>query len=237
MDMHRGIYVIAKEAWPFLMRSDLEPILSRSKEFTSREPVGRHCESLYGMIEQAMELSEEESEGCKAATGYLQVGFDATELGVGDGELDLDHGKHQMIYSWTMLVPKEVTVLMQRKRPEALVLLAYYAVLLHRGRELWQVGDAGVYLFGRVAEYLGEEWVEWMEWPRQEIATQGSDEQRMIVILAEYSLLSGRLASIYKTSVRQCFNGINALITTPKMQSLNHPDDANANAKPQVAIP
>lgn len=168
MDMHRGIYVIAKEAWPLLMESDLEPVLSRSKEFTNRTPVGQHCTTLIERIEIARDLTREEKGACKAAAGYLQVGLDATEPGEMSA-VELDHGKNQMIYSWTMLVSKEVTMLMQRKRPEALMLLAYYAVLLHRGRELWQAGDAGVYLLEGVVEYLGEEWGEWMEWPRREI--------------------------------------------------------------------
>jgi hypothetical protein len=74
-----------------------------------------------------------------------------------------------MIFTWAMLASVEFMGLLKERTPEALVLLAYYAWLLHCGREEWQVGDAGVYVMGLVGDHLGEEWEEWLERPRREI--------------------------------------------------------------------
>lgn len=170
MDTHRGIHTIATSSWPALMESDLAPILSQSQEFTSREAVGKDCDVLKRRVEVSSGMEEEEKEACRRAIGYLQVGFDASsEKGVAHGESGEMENKHHMIYTWTMLVPREVTGLLMRKRPEALALLAYYAVLLHRGRELWQVGGAGSYLFAVMDGYLGKEWDEVLNVPRREI--------------------------------------------------------------------
>lgn len=166
MDTHRGIHTIATSSWPALMASEIAPILMESKEFTSREPVGSYCDVLIRRIEVSDEMGEDEKEACRMAVGYLQVGFDATENEEEDGEMN----RHHMIYTWTMLVPREVTGLLVRMQPEAVALLAYYAVLLHRGRDFWQVGDAGPYLFRLADAYLGEEWNEVMEGPRREIS-------------------------------------------------------------------
>jgi hypothetical protein len=95
------------------------------------------------------------------AVRYLQVGFDA----VADG----GEGRFHMIFTWTMLASVQFTGLLKERRPEALVLLAYYAWLLHCGRDQWQVGDVGVYVLGLVEGYLGEEWAECLERPRREI--------------------------------------------------------------------
>jgi hypothetical protein len=65
-----------------------------------------------------------------------------------------------------MLLRPEVTAMLARKQPEALILLSYYAVLLHRGKTLWQVGNAGKYIFDLVAQYLGKEWDQWLRYPR-----------------------------------------------------------------------
>lgn len=172
MDTHRGIHTIAIASWPALMASDLGPILAESREFTSREPVGRECDGLVRRVDMSKDMNEEEKEACKKAVGYLQVGFDATASTTCTSSPKSQRAgtnRHHMIYTWTMLVPREVTRLLVKKQPEALALLALYAVLLHRGRELWQVGGAGRYLFGVVDGYLGQQWDEVLDMPRREV--------------------------------------------------------------------
>jgi hypothetical protein len=166
--MHRGIHTIAKTAWPLLMESELEPILSWSSGFTSRPPRGSHCQQLRELVDGSEGLREQDKEACRLAIQYLQVGFDAA-LAV-EGEEELKANRHQMIFSWTMLAPPEFTGLLAAKRPEVLVLLAYYALLLHYGRKMWQVGDAGAYILGIIVDYLGPEWGHWLEYPRATVA-------------------------------------------------------------------
>jgi hypothetical protein len=164
IEMHRGIYTIAKSAWPLLMESEIQPILSRSANFTSREPVGNDCQSIKNLVKDAAGLAWPEKQACQRAIDYLQVGFDAVAE---TGEAPVY--RHQMIYSWTLLVTPEVNKLLARKQPEALIILAYYAVLLHHGRELWQVGRAGEYVLGLIDGYLGPNWDQWMQFPRHMI--------------------------------------------------------------------
>jgi hypothetical protein len=162
VNMQRGIYVIAESAWPLLMETELEPILSMSHYFTSRDPVGNECWSLHDLIDGSHCLSDEEEDATRTAIKYMQIGFDASEA-----EMEPSHNRHQMIYSWTMLLRPDFTTMLVRRQPEALILLAYYAVLLHRGKTLWQVGDAGTYIFKLVAQYLGKGWDQWLGYPRE----------------------------------------------------------------------
>jgi hypothetical protein len=164
IEMHRGIYTIAKSAWPLLMESELEPILSMSVGFTSRKPIGSDCQLVQELVDSSVDLSEAEKDATRVAIQYLQVGFDAAAA-----EEELYHHRHQMIYSWTMLVPPEVTGMLVRKQPEALILLAYYAVLLHSGKRLWQAGNAGAYVFDLITTHLGPEWDPWMQYPQNKI--------------------------------------------------------------------
>ncbi|KAF2817549.1 putative C6 finger domain protein [Mytilinidion resinicola] len=163
VEMHRGIHTIATNAWPLLMATELQPILSLSADFTSRAPRGNHCQRIRELVDTANGLGEEDKEACRLAIQYLQVGFDAV---LAEEE---QSNRYQMIFSWTMLVPPEFTRLLAAKRPEVLVLLAYYSLLLHYGRNLWQVGDAGAYILGIIVDYLGPEWDHWLEYPRERI--------------------------------------------------------------------
>ncbi|KAJ9144995.1 putative C6 finger domain protein [Pleurostoma richardsiae] len=168
VELHRGIHTIALTAWPLLMESWLRPILAWSSGFTSRTPKGTHCWRIKQLVETASGMTEEDKEACRQAIKYLQVGFDAA---LGDEEEDKEgYNRHHMLVSWTMLVPPEFTALMAAKRPEALVLLAYYALLLHYGRHLWPIGDAGAYILRIISDYLGPEWDTWLDYPRRGMA-------------------------------------------------------------------
>ncbi|CAK7223588.1 hypothetical protein SBRCBS47491_005259 [Sporothrix bragantina] len=79
--------------------------------------------------------------------------------------------RHKMILLWALIMPKEFADLLSAKSPEALVILAYYAWLLNHGKHLWQVGDAGQYIMGLVADYLSPAWDTWLEYPRHRMAT------------------------------------------------------------------
>lgn len=165
VEVHRGIYTIARTVWPLLLDSELGPILSLTAEFTSRLPKGSHCQQIRRLVDSSDGLGEEPKKAYEIAINYLQVGFDAA---LADEET---HGvRHQMIFSWTLLMPSELTELFAAKQPEALVLLAYYAVLLHYGRNMWQVGDSGAYILGIIVEYLGPEWEYWLKCPQNMVA-------------------------------------------------------------------
>ncbi|KAF1982596.1 hypothetical protein K402DRAFT_397322 [Aulographum hederae CBS 113979] len=120
VELHRGIYTVAMSAWPLLMESHLEPVLSLSSSFTSRLPKGRHCQPIKTLLDSAEELAETDKQACMQSVHYLQIGFDAV-FAKEEGE----HGiRHQMIFLWSMLAPPELTRLLASRRPEVLVLLA-----------------------------------------------------------------------------------------------------------------
>lgn len=73
--------------------------------------------------------------------------------------------QYQMLSAWTMLAPSEFSALVAQKRPEVLVILGYYALLLYYGRHMWQIGDAGRRILGMVDGYLGPAWRVWLRGP------------------------------------------------------------------------
>ncbi|KAJ5317811.1 hypothetical protein N7508_002319 [Penicillium antarcticum] len=163
VEMHRGIHTIAMTAWPQLMKTELEPILSWSSQFTAREPRGHDCQQVRELIVGSKSLLEDEKKTCLPVIDYLQVGFDAVSADEEQGN------RHHMLCTWPMLGSSEFTALLAAKQHEALVILAYYALLLHHGRHLWQVQDAGVYMLQIITVYLGTGWDYWLEYPRRGI--------------------------------------------------------------------
>ena len=162
--VHRGVHTIAVTAQQLLMESRIWPILAWSAELTSRSPSGRHCQGITRLVDEAVGMAESEKVACRDAINYLQVGLDALF-----SENESTSRRYQMISSWTLLVSPEFADLLEAKRPEVLVILAHYALLLYHGRHIWQVGDSGTYVFGLISEYLGPDWAEWLEYPRAQM--------------------------------------------------------------------
>lgn len=169
MDMNRGVVVVSTASWPLLMTTEVGPTIAASAAFARREPKGQHCRGLQELVDGAAGLSGAEREACRRAVRHLQVGFDAVEEAQEDQEGEEDSYRHQMIFVWTMMAPPELAALLTAKRPEVLVLLGYYALLLYHGRRMWQVGDAGRYILGLIMDSLGPEWHPWLKYPREKM--------------------------------------------------------------------
>lgn len=73
------------------------------------------------------------------------------------------------IFAWPILVEVEFTDLLEQRRPEALVMLAHFAVLLHWYKEVWLFGEGGRRVVECVSGYLGGAWGDWLEWAKVEV--------------------------------------------------------------------
>lgn len=148
-------------ALPLLEASELRYLISDSVAFTSSIPTGQECNCLLEMLNTNRNTNghgkdvdndnDDESRAVyKTTIRYLQLGFDA---------LRNQSGKQaEMIFLWAMLVPAEYMSMLAERRPRALIVLAFYTVLLRFGKHHWQVGDVGEYLFGLIEARLGSEW-------------------------------------------------------------------------------
>ncbi|KAK4973483.1 hypothetical protein LTR42_005471 [Elasticomyces elasticus] len=165
LEMTRGIYTIARAAWPLLLESELNSALVQSQDFTSREPTGDHCDKIRHLIDSAHGLLDADRTAYRLAIRYLQLGFDAIF-----STKEEDRYRYQILFSWSMMVPSEFTSLLAALKPEALIIMAHYASLLHLGRRNWQVGDSGSYILGMITGYLGLEWQQWLAYPQALVA-------------------------------------------------------------------
>ena len=88
------------------------------------------------------------------------------------------------LWSWLVLIPQEFYQATEERRPEALIILAYYAALLHTRRWHWAVGDAGSVLVKAINDHLGRYWETYMSWPLKvmsgNVFAAISDQEQMI---------------------------------------------------------
>jgi hypothetical protein len=75
--------------------------------------------------------------------------------------------------------PSRFSLLLKRRLPQALIILAYYTVLLDLLDARWWIRGWGRKVLGDVVVSLGDEWKSWIDWPVQtvlmkEVIHQGS---------------------------------------------------------------
>ncbi|KAL5357694.1 hypothetical protein BJX96DRAFT_172766 [Aspergillus floccosus] len=161
--LHNGVRSIARKSWALLRESALQPFLLHAEaRFRGASDDGDGldvggCAALMARIEGA-KLGAEITATYAATVDALKRALHA------HGHAG---GRPSVIgaTAWPVLVGVDYIELLQLRRPEALVILAHYAVLIHDCRKLWVFGDGGRFLICSIARYLGSEWEEWLEWP------------------------------------------------------------------------
>lgn len=150
------------------MQSELEPLLSITSNVsraakTAPSPCAE-CLPLERIID-AGSLDPASAEACRGAIQRLQWAFDM------HNSLPDPDGPHA-VSCFAVTVEVEYVEVLLTLRPEALLILAYYGVLLHRCRRFWIFGDAGECLIRAVAGHLGSSWHHALAWPLQVIEAE-----------------------------------------------------------------
>ena len=72
-------------------------------------------------------------------------------------------------FIWIFSAPERYFVLQQQRQPHALIIFAYYGVLLNSLDGYWWAEGCGKSIVATVDECLGPYWSSWMDWPKQAV--------------------------------------------------------------------
>lgn len=184
--VYRGVVLIAKEAWQALLQSKLRSIFTASAGIAEcRSSGGSQTSELRSVISISRALDREQKQLCLEAIDRLQWIFIPSDPdprkghgpggeGEGEGEAGRTHSL-VLVHAWPCLAHEAVLDLWCNKTPEALLMLAYYGVLMHQHSHFWTYANVGQTLVRTIARYLGPDWQHFMVWP---LAQVGQDQDR-----------------------------------------------------------
>lgn len=160
LDIHRGVRAITGASWRMLKETELQPIL-RDAEIALQPRAGecRECDALTALLDSS-DLSPASLKECRDALDHLRSLFQAQQRQ--DDNQDLG-----VLFAWPITLSGDYTKLLLKRQPEALIILAYYAVLILQYRRIWIIGDAGPALIRSITAYLGTFWEQWLAWPNE----------------------------------------------------------------------
>ncbi|PYH77258.1 hypothetical protein BO82DRAFT_345197 [Aspergillus uvarum CBS 121591] len=161
LKLHRGVRAITSEAWEALRGSILQPMLQYGQEkFAWDADLGAECQRIMDLIEAAR-LGEKTTAVYRQAIRALQISIHATGVTDADSRVKFVGG----ITGWPIILEVEYIEMLELRRPEALVILACYGVILHQARHVWAFGDGGRFLIETIQTHLGSQWETWLRWP------------------------------------------------------------------------
>ena len=176
LSIHRGIAAVAGHSWPALMAKLRARLGPDAEHFSANAnpgvTPGTECADLQARLADEdgdSELSKTSREACREAVAALQRAFDAQRVAEGRGRQVPEYQRFIDVQGWLVRVSGDYINLLARRQPEALVILAYYSVMLHRVRGHWIVQGVGKSLVRSISSHLGGYWAEWLEWPNHMI--------------------------------------------------------------------
>jgi len=167
LNLHRGVRAVVSESWQQLLHSNISSTLSRAERALDTASLQSHDQAafvgrLHILLNDA-DMGPESEQACREALKSLQLVYQSASS---TGETPPEHDPG-VIWAWPSLLSGVFTNLLMKRRPEALIILCHYAVLLHRRRHIWVVRNAGQMLISEITRFLGTYWSDWLDWPNE----------------------------------------------------------------------
>ncbi|KAL8720539.1 MAG: hypothetical protein Q9225_002609 [Loekoesia sp. 1 TL-2023] len=154
--------LVLREWTPFFKESDISPLIRSPNPQPPYDNIPSECHGLNDLIQES-DLGPSSIATYNAAIDRLFWLFALAEVP------SVNHNTARWAIGWPVLIPDEYIMLLNQRRPEALIILAYYGVVLHFYREAWTIGDTGASLIRAVNAQVGSFWERWLAWPLQVI--------------------------------------------------------------------
>ncbi len=161
-----GIRAVYGDSYGLIKNSDIKPLLQEDDEpFVDRNDEITHAfEDLRNTFSQSRTLSAFESKVyCDAITSLIWVyNSQPTNGAPNDGPTN-----PRVVVTWPIKITTEYLELLTERKPEALIVMAYFSIVLYCRRTFWAVSNSGRSLLDAIGAYLGEPWAEWLVVPNK----------------------------------------------------------------------
>ncbi|KAI8966099.1 RTA1-domain-containing protein [Daldinia sp. FL1419] len=163
LQMQRGVRAVTAEAWHLMLQSKMGFVLREASRIVEEAGPGSHTTELESCIQNSPALDPNEKTVCKDALDRIQCILSKADDAKKNGT-SLETPPLSII-SWPIIIEADFIRLVSERRPEALLVLAYYAIPLHLCRDVWIIRNAGQLLVDSIRLHLDPKWHRWLDWP------------------------------------------------------------------------
>ncbi|KAH7123154.1 hypothetical protein EDB81DRAFT_813599 [Dactylonectria macrodidyma] len=165
--LHRGVRAVTSVYWDSILQSELKPLLYIIDwtDYAEDRTPGLETADLKTFLESS-DLAPSSVKACLNALKWVQWVLDM--IAMEPSRFDL--AVHATM-AWPLVIPDEYVDSLYQHRPEALVVLAYYAAILHRYRQFWVFGYSGSSLIQSIGLHVGAYWADVLAWPQRSLSS------------------------------------------------------------------
>ncbi|KAJ8131728.1 hypothetical protein O1611_g1892 [Lasiodiplodia mahajangana] len=165
-----GVRIMTANAWPFIRTQyQRQTGIKLPEDFTTISGSKTMLTTKLAHLETLLtgaDLSPSILDPCMAALGFLKD-LSYIQDYPKDSAFRMTRILQARVIQWAVQVPTEFVRLLEQRRPEALIITAYYALMIHETRDFWLYGDAGAFIIRSITAFLGKYWAEWLAWPNE----------------------------------------------------------------------
>lgn len=166
--LSRGVKVVVSPHWGYLKDTWLKVILDKAEahEDQVRATIATDFPT-YSMV-RSLAFGQDDPERRQRCLKVVEDIF--TFIGItASHPNDVPTSTH-FIDGWVVQLPAAFKDMLVERRPIALIILAYWAVLTSINPRAWHLRGLAELLMARIETILGSEWSEFLRWPRDRIA-------------------------------------------------------------------
>lgn len=159
LHIRRGVRAIVDDWWPSIRQTLASPLTDQNDKSDKDGSLSHEAYILHKMLDQS-DLSAASIQVCRNATEVVQRSFRMYHR-------IAKASSHRLaaIIAFPVHVGTEFVRILNQPNPEALVILAFYAVLLNWCRDAWIIEDADCFMIQAIADRLQGHWSQWLIFP------------------------------------------------------------------------
>jgi hypothetical protein len=176
--LSRGIKIVVSPYWPYLTQTWLKTLFEVKADNGSREERVRTSLAseypTYSMV-RSLAFGQEDAERRKCCIETIEDIF--TFIGALSQHPEDYPTSAYLIDQWVVKLPPVFKDMLVERRPIALIILAYWAVLTSINPRPWHLKGLAEVLIARIETILGDEWAEFIRWPKDRVIENASMSQ------------------------------------------------------------
>ena len=172
----RGVNSIILNVWPYVKRGRLSGLLHDHQQ----EPPQTDLPAV--LQEQLLNLEDlcAVSDGQEAIAAYKQA-LEALQICfIRMNNRPMYECEVSIAFLWPVMIPQDYISLLNARKPAALIILAYYCIILHHLDYYWWMQGWASHILENIQHELGDDLRSWIQWPisavgiKQNVLTNGN---------------------------------------------------------------
>lgn len=218
--LSRGIKVIVSPHWGYLVQTWMHPLFDSPKglEEKARASVASRF-STYSMV-RSLAFGQDDPERRQCCLSAVEDVFAFIDITFNHRDQYL--APTYLIDGWVVQLPLAFKDMLVERKPIALIILAYWAVMTSINPRPWHLEGLAQVLIARIEMILGPEWSEFLRWPKEKIMenSQAAREDQDVVSRIDNSLSDMHLR--HQTTLGRPTDEISMSQPSPYNSTSNH---------------